>query len=80
MLFGSRHKSTNKCPNIVVRFFMNYHFIMYEANIGDKNLKKDLLNVLFSDLKGFVKRLDRICKFWRLDNEKAGDCTFILDG
>lgn len=41
--------------------------------------EKDLLNVLFSDLKGFVKRLDRICKFWRLDNEKGRGLTFILD-
>ena len=33
----------------------------------------------FSDVKGLVKRLDRICKFGQPDNEKGREAYFYLE-
>ena len=41
--------------------------------------EKNVLNVLFSDVKGLVKRLDRICKFGQPDNEKGRGAYFYLE-
>ena len=41
--------------------------------------EKKRINVLFSDVKGLVKRLDRICKFGQPDNEKGREAYFYLE-
>ena len=44
------------------------------------NIRGSLSNTyLFSDVKGLVKRLDRICKFGQPDNEKGREAYFYLE-